>query len=232
MAAKSTSAPKAKEEKVKEKLKIVVVDDHPIVRQGLAQIINQEEDMALAGEAGDATEAMKVIKQVNPDMAIIDVSLTGTSGIELTKNILIHYPKMPILIVSMYDESLYVERVLKAGAKGYLMKQEATDNIVAAIRKILGGDIYVSEKMRDTLVHKLIAGGVPSGSSSENLSDRELEVLQLLGQGFSTRQIAEELHVSVKTVESHYANMKNKLNLKSAHELIQYAIKWTLAEKS
>lgn len=230
MASKTIS--KVKEEKTKEKVKVLVVDDHPIVRQGLAQIINQEEDMVLAGEAGDAAEAMKVIKQVKPDMAIIDVSLTGTSGIELTKNILVHYPKMPILIVSMYDESLYVERVLKAGAKGYLMKQEATDHIVAAIRKILGGDIYVSDKMRDTLVHKLIAGGSgTSGSSSENLSDRELEVLQLLGQGFSTRQTAEELHVSVKTIESHYANMKNKLNLKSAHELIQYAIKWTLAEK-
>jgi len=215
-----------------EKKKIIVVDDHPIVRQGLAQLINQEDDMVLAGEAGDAAEALKVIKQLKPDLAILDISLTGTSGIELTKSILSLYPKMPILIVSMYDESLYVERVLKAGAKGYLMKQEATDNIVMAIRKVLSGEIYVSDKMRDTLVHKLIAGGgTASHSSSETLSDRELEVLQLLGQGFSTRQIAEELHVSVKTVESHYANMKNKLDLKSAHELIQYAIKWTLAEK-
>jgi DNA-binding NarL/FixJ family response regulator len=214
------------------KIKILVVDDHPIVRQGLAQIINQEDDMILAGEAGDSNEALQTLKKIKPDLVIVDISLKGTSGLELSKSIIASYPKIPILIISMYDESLYVERVLRIGAKGYLMKQEAIDNVVGAIRKVLSGETYVSEKMRDNLVHKFINGSTTSGvACPESLSDRELEVMQLIGQGRPTRQIAEELCVSVKTIESHYANIKNKLNLKSAHELIQYAVKWYLSEK-
>ncbi len=215
------------------KKKIVVVDDHPIIRQGFAQLIHQEEDLLFAGEAGDAIEALQVIGKVEPDLVIVDISLTGTSGIELTKSILSLYPKMLILVVSMYDESLYVERALRAGAKGYLMKQEATQKIILALRKILNGEIYVSEQMRDDLVHKLINGThAPAATvSPESLSDREFEVLQLVAQGHSTRQIAGELHVSIKTVESHYANIKNKLNLKNSHELIQYAVKWCFSEK-
>jgi DNA-binding NarL/FixJ family response regulator len=213
------------------KVKVLVVDDHPIVRQGLAQVINQEDDLVLDGEAGDAMEAMECFKKSKPDLAIIDISLKGASGIELTKSLLALSPKLPILIISMYDESLYVERVLRAGARGYLMKQEATEKVVSAIRKILSGEIYVSEKMGDALLHKFVIGKNPSGNSSvENLSDRELEILQLVGQGHGTRQIAEELHVSVKTVESHYAKIKEKLNLKNANELIQYAVKWYHSE--
>lgn len=219
--------------KVKDKkVKIVIIDDHPIVRQGLAQLINQEDDMVLAGEAGDATEAMQTIKKVQPALAIVDISLKGTSGIELTKNILADHPDILILIISMYDEALYMERVLRAGAKGYLMKQEATNYVITAIRKVLSGDIYISNKMHDSMIHKFAAGSAPvPGSSFECLSDRELEVLQLIGQGYATREIAKELHVSIKTVESHYAHIKIKLNLKNSNELIQYAVEWRLSEK-
>jgi len=220
-------------DKIKDKkAKIFLVDDHPLLRQGLAQLINQEEDMISSGEAGDAAEALKNIEKAKPDLAIVDISLKGTSGIELTKNILAKYPKMLVLIISMYDESVYLERTLRAGAKGYLMKREANDHVITAIRTVLGGDVYVSEKWKEKLVNMFGKWG-PSvaGPSAEKLSDREMEVLQLIGQAYSTQKIAEELHVSGKTIESHYANIKNKLDLKNSHELIQYAVQWRLSEK-
>lgn len=214
------------------KTKIFIVDDHPIVREGLAQLINQEEDLIVAGEASGATEALQGIAKARPDLAIVDISLEGTSGIELTKTIVAKHPKIFVLIISMYDEALHVERALRAGAKGYLTKQEATDHVVMAIRKVLGGDIYVSDKWKDTLVHMFAGGGRAKPKSSPGmLTDRELEVLQLIGQGYSTQKIADELHVSGKTIESHYANIKDKLDLKNSHELIQYAVKWSLTEK-
>jgi DNA-binding NarL/FixJ family response regulator len=214
------------------KTKIFIVDDHPIVRQGLTQLIYLEEDMIVVGEAANVADAVSGIAKVKPDLALVDISLKGASGIELTKNILDKYPQILVLIISMYDESLYVERALKAGAKGYIMKEEATDHVATAIRRVLGGDIYVSEKWRNKLVHKFINGNTPkNATSSEILSNRELEVLQLVGQGYATRRIATELYLSVKTVESHYANIKNKLNLKNSHELIQYAVKWFLAKE-
>lgn len=213
------------------KRKIFIVDDHPIVREGLAQLINQEEDLIVVGEAADATEAIQGIAKIKPDLAIVDISLNGISGIELTKTILTKHPKIFVLIISMYDESLHVERAFRAGAKGYLTKHEATDHVVTAIRKVLGGDIYVSDKWRDKLVDKFVGGGTAKDSSPGMLTDRELEVLQLIGQGYSTQKIAEELHVCGKTVESHYANIKDKLDLKNSHELIQYAVKWSLTEK-
>ena len=153
---------------------------------------------------------------------------------ELIKSLLAFEPKLPVLVLSMHDEALYVERVLRAGAKGYLMKQEAPEKVVSAIRKILAGEVYVSERMNDMLLNKLVLGKQGSGkaqeSSLENLSDRELEVLQLVGQGLGTRQIAQDLHVSIKTIESHYAKIKEKLNLKTSNELIQYAVKWHHSE--
>lgn len=216
------------------KIKVLVVDDHPIVRQGLAQVINQEPDMVLDSEAADVAEAMDRYRKAKPDFAIIDISLKGGNGLELTKSLLAIDPKLPVLIMSMHDESLYVQRVLKAGARGYLMKQEATERVVNAIRKILAGDVYVSERMNEALLNQLASGSSGKASSKnasvENLSDRELEILQLVGQGRGTRQIAEEIHVSVKTVESHYAKIKEKLNLKNANELIQYAVKWYHSE--
>lgn len=214
-----------------DKTKIFIVDDHPIVRQGLAQLINQEEDMICVGEAGDAIEALKGIAKIKPDLAIVDISLKGASGIELTKNLVDSHPKTLVLILSMYDESLHVERVLKAGAKGYLMKQEATDHVAAAIRKIISGSIYMSDQMRETLMHQFSGGGKALiGATTGKLSNRELEVLQLIGQGYATSRIAKDLFVSVKTIESHYANIKNKLDLKNSHELIQYSVKWCLSE--
>src|SRR5262249_26051595 len=160
---------------------------------------HSEEDFELAGQTGDPIQAMEYFRKLKPDFAIVDISLKGGNGIELTKSILAENPKFPILVVSMYDEGLYVERVLRAGAKGYLMKQEATEKVIGAIRKILSGELYVSEKMGEALLHKFVSGQSPSDSPVENLSDRELEVMQLVGQGRGTRQIAEELHVSVKT---------------------------------
>jgi DNA-binding NarL/FixJ family response regulator len=211
------------------KTKILVVDDHPIVRQGLAQVINQEPDMVMDSEAADVAEAMERFRKAKPDFAIIDISLKGGNGLDLTKSLLALDPKFPVLIMSMHDESLYVQRVLKAGARGYLMKQEASERVVNAVRKILAGDVYVSERMNEALLNQLASGSSGKNAKSasvENLSDRELEILQLVGQGHGTRQIAEEIHVSVKTVESHYAKIKEKLNLKNANELIQYAVKW------
>lgn len=223
---------KASLENSTEKTRVFIIDDHPIVRQGLAQLIDQEEDMHCVGEAGDAGEALKGVANITPDLAIVDISLKGTSGIELTKNLLARYPTMLVLILSMYDESLYVERVLKAGAKGYLMKQEATDHVVTAIRKVVSGAIYVSDRMRDTLLQQFSGGHKTLvGATTGKMSDRELEVLQLIGQGYTTNRIAKDLFVSVKTVESHYANIKNKFDLKNSHELIQYAVKWSLSEK-
>lgn len=214
------------------KIRVFIVDDHPIVRQGLIQLINQEDDMICVGEAGDAAEALKGIAKIKPDLAIVDISLQGASGIELTKGLVAHHPKTLVLILSMYDESLHVERSLKVGAKGYLMKQEATDHVVTAIRKVVGGGIYVSDRMSETLMHQLSGGGKPLiGATTGKLSDRELEVLQLIGQGYTTKRVAKELFVSVKTIESHYANIKTKLDLKNSHELIQYAVKWSLSEK-
>jgi len=214
------------------KAKIFIVDDHAILRQGLAQLINHEEDMLAVGEAGNAKEALEGIEKEKPDVVLMDISLEGTSGLELTKTILAKQPKMLILIISMYDESIYVERVLRAGAKGYLTKREASNHAISAIRKILKGDVYMSDKWVDQLMQKLVGRGTVTNTSlAPSLSDRELEVLQLTGQGHSTRQIADELYVSVKTIESHYANIKNKLDLKNSHELIQYAVKWCLSEK-
>lgn len=217
------------------KAKIFIVDDHPILRQGLALLINQEEDMIFVGEASDATEAMSGVEKVKPDLILMDISLEGTSGIELTKNILAKHPNMRVLIISMYDESVYVDRALQAGAKGYLMKREVTDHITTAIRKVLGGEIYVSDRWKERLAQQYAvrkSGGTEAEDfSSQKLSDRQLEVLQLLGQGYSTKKIADTLHISVKTVESHYATIKVKLDLANSNELIQYAVKWCLSEK-
>lgn len=188
--------------------------------------------MIIVGEAGNATDAMLSIGKLKPEFIIIDISLEGTSGLELTRNVLAKYPKTLILILSMHDEAVYIERVLRAGAKGYLSKREASMSIIIAIRKILQGNVYVSEAWKDKLMNSFTGrSNAERISSAANLSDRELEVLQLAGQGHATRQIANELFVSIKTIESHYANIKNKLDLKNSHELIQYAVKWCMSEK-
>lgn len=215
-----------------DKTKIFIVDDHPLLRQGLAQLINQEEDLICIGEGEDAKSALNGIEKNTPDVAIVDISLNGTSGIELTKDILTKSPKTLVLMLSMYDESVYLERSLRAGARGYLVKRDTTEHVITAIQTVLRGKIYVSDKWREKLINMYGKWGEDLAVSPvERLSDRELEVLQLTGQGYTTRHIAETLHVSVKTVESHYANIKEKLDLKNSHELVQYSIKWCLAEK-
>jgi len=209
------------------KARIVIVDDHPIVQQGLKELINQENDLVVCGQAEDAYQAMKVIRELEPDMAIVDISLKEVSGVELIKDIKLQYPNLPILTLSMHDEFLYAERALRAGAKGYIMKQQATSNVIAAIRKILNGELYLSEKIAAKMVDKYVGNRPVIGASPiECLSDRELEVFLLIGNGFGTRQIAGQLHLSVKTIETYRAHIKEKLNLASAAELLQYAIQW------
>jgi DNA-binding NarL/FixJ family response regulator len=209
------------------KTNILIVDDHPIVRQGLAELVNHEDDLVVCGQAEDAHQAMKAVKELTPDMVIVDISLKETSGMELIKDIKAQYPNLPTLALSMHDESLYAERALRAGARGYIMKAEATEKVILAIRKILSGQIYISEKMASKMMQKLVGGSTEiSTSPVERLSDRELEVFQLIGKGFGTRQISERLYLSIKTIETYRAHIKEKLNLADAAELLQYAIQW------
>jgi DNA-binding NarL/FixJ family response regulator len=210
------------------KTKILIVDDHPIVRQGLAELINHESDLTVCGQAEDAHQALKAVKELRPNMAVVDISLKGTSGMELIKDINAQYPNLPVLALSMHDESLYAERTLRAGARGYIMKQEATEKVITAIRKILSGEIYVSDKMAAKMVRKLVGGQTEiSTSPVGRLSDRELEVFHLIGKGYGTRQISERLHLSVKTIETYRAHIKEKLDLTDAAKLLQYAIQWS-----
>jgi len=209
---------------------VLIVDDHPIVRQGLALLIDQEKDLEVCGQAEDAHEAMQAIRQLNPDMVIVDISLKDTSGMELIKDLKIQHPDLPVLTLSMHDEAIYGERALRAGARGYIMKQEATGKVVTAIRRVLAGEVYVSDGMAAKMVSKLVGGGTrTAGSPADSLSDRELEVFRMIGEGFGTREMAEKLHLSVKTVETYRAHIKDKLGLQDANELLRTAIQWVNA---
>jgi DNA-binding NarL/FixJ family response regulator len=215
------------------KRRILVVDDHPIVRQGLALLINREPDLVVCGEAEEATGAMHVLASARPDVMIVDISLNGPDGLDLLKNIRLTHPTLPVLILSMHDESIYAERALRAGANGYIMKQEATEKVLVAVRRILNGEIYVSDSIANRLLKHYITGsGSLRQSSIADLTDRELEVFRLIGEGHGTRQIADELHLSVKTVESYQAHIKEKLSLRSSRELMQHAIQWNMHEKT
>jgi DNA-binding NarL/FixJ family response regulator len=212
---------------------VFVVDDHPIVRQGLTLLIDQESDLTVCGEAEEMHSALSAIQAVHPDILIVDISLNGPDGLELLKNIRITSPRLPVLILSMHDESIYAERALRAGANGYIMKQEATEKVLVALRRILSGEIYVSEKIANSMLQHYVRGSHPSEHSSvAELTDRELEVFRLIGDGHATRQIAEELHLSIKTVESYQAHIKEKLSLRSARELVQHAVEWNVREKT
>jgi len=212
--------------------RVLIVDDHPLLRRGIAQLINHQSDMMVCGEAENAHKALEAIATTKCDVAIIDISLGGSSGIELLKNIKVRYPKLLVLILSMHDESVYAQRALRAGAAGYIMKQEATDRVLTAIRRVLSGEVYLSEKLGARMLSQLIGGRGTKlgGTPTEELSDRELEVFGLIGQGHGTRPIAEKLHLSVKTIESHRAHIKEKLNLKNATELVHHAIQWAQSE--
>jgi DNA-binding NarL/FixJ family response regulator len=211
--------------------RVLLVDDHPLLRQGISQLINQEKDLHVCGEADDPNKAITAVEQTNPDVVILDISLKGASGIELLKNIKARFPRLTVLILSMHDESVYAQRALRAGAAGYIMKQEATEKVLVALRKVLSGEVYLSEELGHKLLNRMVGGrGSLTGSPIEELSDRELEVFGLIGQGHGTRPIAEKLHLSVKTVESHRAHIKEKLNLKNATELVHHAIQWVQSE--
>lgn len=215
------------------KKSVLVVDDHPLMRQGLALLINQQQDMQVCGEAQEAQAAMHAIAQRRPDIMILDISLNGPDGLDLLKTIRASDPDLPVLILSMHDEAIYAERALRARANGYIMKQEATEKVLIAVRRILNGEVYLSDRMSNKMLQQYI-GGAPTMIQSRiaSLSDRELEVFRLIGEGRGTREIAEELHLSIKTVETYQAHIKDKLSLRSGRELIQHAIQWKINEKS
>jgi DNA-binding NarL/FixJ family response regulator len=215
------------------KSRVLVVDDHPIVRQGLTLLINRESDLTVCGEAEDAYTAMQSLTATRPDILVVDISLNGPDGLDLLKDVRARHPDLPVLILSMHDESIYAERALRAGAQGYIMKQEATEKVLVALRRILSREIYVSERIANRMLHRYIGNpGASKPSSIADLTDRELEVFRLIGEGHSTRQIAEELHISVKTVESYQSHIKEKLSLRSARELVQHAIQWSISQKT
>jgi DNA-binding NarL/FixJ family response regulator len=217
----------SKKPAVQNKRRILIVDDHPMMRQGLAQLIGAEPDLAVCGEAENGEIALDSIGNLKPDLVLADISLPGKNGLELIKDFHVLQPGLPVLVISMHDESLYAERVLRAGGRGYIMKQEGGKKLMQAIRQVLEGKIYVSEKMSADIL-EIFSGrrAGAEGSPVEQLTDREFELFQLLGQGKGTRDIAEKLHLSVKTVEAHRANIKAKLKLKSATELVHYAVRW------
>lgn len=213
------------------KKRILIVDDHPMMRQGLALLIGAEPDLAVCGEAENASAALDAISALKPDLVLADISLPGKNGLELIKDFQAMQPGLPVLVISMHDESLYAERVLRAGGRGYIMKQEGGKKLMQAIRQVLEGKIYVSEKMSADILETFSGRRAGAESSPlEKLTDREFEVFQLIGQGQGTREIAEKLHLSVKTVDVHRANIKAKLKLATAPELIRYAVRWTEAQ--
>ena len=211
----------------KEKIRVLLVDDHPILRRGLAQMINAEPDLMVCGEAEDAPKAFEAAGALQPDIAIVDISLKTGNGIELIKNLKARYPDLPTLVLSIHDESLYAERALRAGSLGYVMKEEAIEQVLVAIRHVLKGEVFLSEKMKSRMLQSLALGRQRAATSPlEQLTDRELQVFRLIGEGHSTRQIAAELHLSIRTVEAYREYIKTKLNLRNATELMQHAFHW------
>ncbi len=212
---------------VSEKSRIYLVDDHAMFRDGLRQLINLEPEFTVCGDAPDAEKALSEIPKLKPDLVIVDISLPGTSGIDLVKSLKRDYEELPVLVVSMHAESLYGERALRAGAMGYIMKSEPATTVLAAIRKVLRGEVHVSERMASAVVAKFVHGAAaPPPSPLETLSDRELEVFRLLGQEKGTRQIAEEMNVALPTVATFKNRIKEKLGMKNSTEMILYAIQW------
>lgn len=207
--------------------RIYIVDDHPLMRKGLAMTIDKEMGYEVCGQAESAEQALAEMVSLNPDAAVVDISLPGMNGIELIKNVLHQKPNLKILVVSRHDEELYAERALRAGAKGYLMKLEAAEILITALRQIINGGIYLSEKIGAKMIMKMTSGNAAkSDNPLDLLSDRELEVFELTGKGLSTREIGEKLHISVKTVESHRANIKDKLQVETANDLMRHAVRW------
>jgi DNA-binding NarL/FixJ family response regulator len=219
-----------KAEKAK-KTRILIVDDHPMTRSGLVHLINHQSEMVVDGEAEDAAQALDLLASKRPDLMLIDITLPGKSGLELIKDVKAMHPDLPMLVLSMHDESLYADRVLRAGARGYITKHEGGDKLMGAIRHVLSGRIYVSESMSAHIL-EIFSGGQTGidRSSIQKLSDREFEVFEGLGEGLSSREIAKKLHLSAKTVDAHRANIKTKLNINTTAELISFSARWTATQ--
>ncbi|HET9418384.1 MAG TPA: response regulator transcription factor [Chthoniobacterales bacterium] len=226
LAASNLEAPEAAAPAKKKR--IIIVDDHPLFRKGLEQLINSDGGLTVCGEAGDASAAMTVIREKRPDLVIVDLSLPGANGIELIKNIRAEFHKVPVLTLSMHDESLYALRALRAGSQGYVMKQEALENVITAIREVFAGRPYLSPAMSATVIAKFAqrSSGDVSANLVDRLSDRELEILELIGKGRDVREIAKMLHLSPKTVETHRAHIKEKLSLANARQVARFAVQW------
>jgi DNA-binding NarL/FixJ family response regulator len=205
--------------------RVLIVDDHPIVRQGLKRMIEAEADMEVCGEAATEAQARRAIRELTPDIVIVDLALQEGDGLELVRDVHAHHPDVPMLVLSMHDETIYAERLLSEGASGYIMKQAAADQLLNALRTVLRGETYLSETLQ-TQMRSRLGHGVSDGNPVERLSNRELQVLNLVGRGVSSRDIATELGLSVKTVESHRQSIKRKLNLSTNSQLLQYAINW------
>src|ERR1700690_2532841 len=212
--------------------RILIVDDHPIVRQGLRRIMENEDDLVVCGEAETVCDANIAIKELHPDAEVADISLKQGDGIELVREVRAHFPKLPILVLSMHDELIYAERILSAGANGYIMKQAASEQFLVSLRRVLDGGIYVSEAVGNNMIQKFAAGGTYiSANPIARLSNRELQILHMIGKGMSTRETAHSLNLSIKTVESHRQRIKRKLSLTTGTQLVQYAINWFSSRK-
>jgi DNA-binding NarL/FixJ family response regulator len=222
---------KGKSAKPPAKKRILIVDDHPMMRDGLRQLLANEPDLEVVGEAEDGPTALELARSLKPDIAIVDITLRSTNGLELIKDLQIHAPGVAVLVLSMHDESLYAERVLRAGGRGYIMKQEGGKKIIEAVRRVLSGSAYVSDTISARILDS-ISGRTQGKSPVETLSDREFEVFQLIGQGLSTAEMAEKLRVSVKTIEVHRVNIKTKLGIPTAPELIRYAVRWLESDEA
>jgi DNA-binding NarL/FixJ family response regulator len=219
-----------KAEKAK-KTRILIVDDHPMTRSGLVHLINHQPEMVVDGEAEDAAQALDLLASKRPDLMLVDITLPGKSGLELIKDVKAMHPDLPMLVLSMHDESLYADRVLRAGARGYISKHEGGDKLMGAIRHVLSGRIYVSESMSAHIL-EIFSGGQTSidRSSIQKLSDREFEVFEALGEGLSSHEIAKKLHLSAKTVDAHRANIKTKLKINTTAELISFSARWAATQ--
>jgi DNA-binding NarL/FixJ family response regulator len=208
------------------KARVLVVDDHPIVRLGICQMVRTDPDLSVCGEAETPDKALELATHTHPDLAIVDLSLREGSGLELVRALRASLPDLPVLVLSMHDEALFAERVLRAGARGYIMKQEAISGLIEAIRRVLAGRIYVSERMAQSVLERVRRADPDAGGWLNRLTDREIEVFQRIGRGLGTAAIAKELGVSIKTIETYRANIKTKLELRDAAELIRYAVSW------
>jgi len=221
----------AKAAKSPAKRRILLVDDHPVTRQGVSVLLNQESDLEVAGEADSAPAAIAYLEKNPVDLAIIDISLKTSNGVELMKHIRVLSPDLPVLVMSMHDESIYAERAMRAGARGYIMKQEASAKVLTAVRTVLTGELYLSDKMKERMLHRFVNNRKEAvGFSMDTLSDREMEVFQLIGNGYSTRHIAAKLNLSVKTIDSYREHLKLKLQLEAGKDLVRYAIQWMKSE--